>query len=1018
MSDALLRRTLPALCLVLALPLRAAAAMDAGDDQYRYLVGLVDKGLYELAAEEAQAFLRAHPRHEKATLARYRLATALFELGRREESAPHYEALAGGAGFEYRTEALFRLGQCRLDAERFDDAERAFAAVVDGPQDYLRGPATFLAGEAALRAGRPAEARARYEALLERFPDSEHAADAERGLCWCAFQEGDAAATIRLAERFLGRRREHASGPEILVLLGEAYLSNERAGDARRAFDRVPEGPFSDAALRGAGFACAALGEHADAAARFQRLLAEHPESRYAAEARLQLGIERLRAGDAAGAERALGERALADDPEALYWLAEAQEERAPERALQTLDRAAERSPSEALRGRIEIARGDLLTRLGRTPDALRAYERGGSDYALWAAAVAALNQGDAQSAARYSEKLVAAHPESEYADDARLALGEAAFAREDWAGAEERFAEALAATDDPALAARARSRLAWCAYLAGAPERAAARFGELCARHPEAPEAEEGLAMLGRARREADDERGALEAFTAYLARFPDGPHADEALFGTAELAPARAAARTFEELLARHPESPLAARAHLALGDLLAARGQHQAAREHYRALLGAGDGGDGAPEARYGLAWSLYEGGSPVEVGEAAETLAPFLRAGRADPELRGAALELLVHARARAGDAAGATEAWRAFAAVSEGDERRFRAARAVVDAWKAAGEPSRGQAVLDELLGGVRDRDIAVDVLVEGAYLALDEGDVDRAEAQVRVAARRAEDRPSVAEASFFVGEARFERGEDERARALYAAAAQAGGTVEARALYKLGFCLLRAGDSAGAARAFEAVVEGHEESELWGESLFLLGEARFRADDLDGASDALALLCRKLPGHEVAPKALFRLGLALGRLERWQEAEAALARLAKDHPDFPNAAEAELWRGRALAAQGSGRAARQAFERVLALDEGELAAAARLGIGALAEREGRLDEALSEYLKVAVLYAHDELVAEALVRAGGALEALGQPEKAADRYREVLRVHPRARFAADARDRLARLEKR
>src|SRR6185503_11903503 len=123
-------------------------------------------------------------------------------------------------------------------------------------------------------------------------------------------------------------------------------------------------------------------------------------------------------------------------------------------------------------------------------------------------------------------------------------------------------------------------------------------------------------------------------------------------------------------------------------------------------------------------------------------------------------------------------------------------------------------------------------------------------------------------------------------------------------------------------------------------------------------------------------------------------------------------PQFPNLAEAELWRGRALAAQKKGRAARAAFERTLALDQGELAAQARLGVAGLLEGEGRTDDALSEYLKVALLYAHEPSVAEALFRAGRALETLGDPKKAAERYRELVTQHAASPFAREARERL------
>jgi TolA-binding protein len=158
-------------------------------------------------------------------------------------------------------------------------------------------------------------------------------------------------------------------------------------------------------------------------------------------------------------------------------------------------------------------------------------------------------------------------------------------------------------------------------------------------------------------------------------------------------------------------------------------------------------------------------------------------------------------------------------------------------------------------------------------------------------------------------------------------------------------------------------------------------------------------------------------KARFRLGLALSQLQRWEQAEAVLADLARENPGFPSLSEAELCRARALAAQGKDRAAEAAYQRVVAQDRGVLAARAQLGLGALDRRAGRTENALSTFLKVAVLYAHDEEVSQALLLAGECLEELGDQAKAADRYREIIKEHPQSSVAPEARKRLAAPDK-
>jgi TolA-binding protein len=260
-----------------------------------------------------------------------------------------------------------------------------------------------------------------------------------------------------------------------------------------------------------------------------------------------------------------------------------------------------------------------------------------------------------------------------------------------------------------------------------------------------------------------------------------------------------------------------------------------------------------------------------------------------------------------------------------------------------------------------------------------------------------------------------VGEAHLAAGDTARALVRFEAAAAVPQPRAPEALYRLGFAQLAAGQPGEAESALATLLERHPGSELADEARFLLGECAFRARRFEEAARLFQDARRDARG-ELLAKALFRGGLAQGELGRWSECEAALSELARSFPEFPNLAEGELWRGRALAAQQKGRAARAAFERTLALDQGELAALARLGLGALLESEGRLDDALSEYLKVALLYAHEDAVAEALFSAGRVLEAQRDGAKAAARYRELVEQHPRSRFVAEARERLRALE--
>jgi TolA-binding protein len=270
--------------------------------------------------------------------------------------------------------------------------------------------------------------------------------------------------------------------------------------------------------------------------------------------------------------------------------------------------------------------------------------------------------------------------------------------------------------------------------------------------------------------------------------------------------------------------------------------------------------------------------------------------------------------------------------------------------------------------------------------------------------------------PRLAEACFFVGEERFDEGRYEDAARLYAQAARRGeGELVAQARYKEGFAHLRRDDLEAAARSFELLVNEHAGSTLRAEGMYLLGEVHHRAGRHEEAVAVLSTFREEQPKHEAMPKALFRLGISLAELERWREAEQVLAELARKAPDFAGAAEADLWRGRALAELGDPRGARAAFERAIGRTDGVIAARARIGLGRLALTAGDAEAALSEFLKVTVLYANEEEVGEALFLAGRSLEELGDEERAREQYRELLTDYAATTYASSARERLRAL---
>ncbi len=996
--------------LLVQLPLLAVApaVLDGGDEQYQFILGLFQKGHHEVVVREANAFLREYGGHDKRDLARYRLASSLFELDRHDQAGEHFRELSRLSSFDFQTEVWFRLGQCELTSGRPSPAADAFEHVVELGSDYLLVPATFLLGEARFQTGEYAEAERHYGRVLREDVEGVHHRDAAYGLAWCAYRLDRHEEAARRIGTFLDRFGDEDLEGEMRHLLGETELAVGRASEALDAFRRVPSGPHREAALHGAGFACAELGRHREAARSFETLLAEYPQSRFAGEAVLHLGIHLLQADDAAAALAAFARPQAKLDAELYFWRSRAEAETGDlEGALVSLERARGLRPEGDLAERIQIARGDVLFELGRAEEAARAYGESDSEYALHAAATASFNDGRHEEAVRLAGMLLDRHGDGSYADSTRLTLGEALFALDRFEEAERAFRAVAQSKAEDALRGRALLRAGWCEYLSGDLGSASKTFGRVSAEFSASDGCLEAIYMEGLALEDQGDVDRAVSALARYLERDRKGPHASGALLALARLDGRDSGRRYLEEILDAHSESSEAPHALYDLAERHSAAGDHGAARERYGELLRRYPDHELVSAALYGDAWSSYALG---EWDAAIRSLRDL--AQRRDEELVVAGLELMIFAADEADQPQTAAKAWAGFSARCTDEDRLLVGARVAAGTLERNGDRDGARALLGSLLDGLRQPAAVVAARVERTWMALAAEDVASAETEVRRALEADAQNGGVLEAAFFVAEAHYEQGDDEHAAPLYGVAAGEGSPVADRALYKQGFAEMRRGDLAAAAEAFGSLVGSHRESELFGEGLFLLGEVRFRQGDHARAAQSFARLLKDVPRHEAVPRTLYRMGVSLVQLERHAEAERALSDLARRFAEFEHGVEAELWRGRALAAQGKDRSARQAFERVVARDEGVLAARARLGLGKLALAGNDVEAALSEFLKVALLYSHAEEVAEALLLSGECLDAKGEAEKARDQYREITDKYPESSSADEARRRL------
>ncbi|MEM7516337.1 MAG: tetratricopeptide repeat protein, partial [Planctomycetota bacterium] len=452
---------------------------------------------------------------------------------------------------------------------------------------------------------------------------------------------------------------------------------------------------------------------------------------------------------------------------------------------------------------------------------------------------------------------------------------------------------------------------------------------------------------------------------------------------------------------LLEREEITPeLADEARRLLCSRLTEREEHAAAVPFWEALY-AEDGTD--LEVAYGLVASLTQSEGWSRAAEVA--FEAFPRERKQGPELTRVQgmLEMGLYCATVAKDVAGMKKLGRVWIENRRDDhacyERLLPAARTLRD---VSGNDDALE-LLNRFAREVEEVSVAHRVALEIAWLEFTEGRMERAEKLVAAALRAGAKTPSLGDLLFALGEARFES-EPALARAHYTNALENSGNVKvltaARCLYNLGFEASNRQESLLAAQYFEELGTGerYKKSALRGEALTLAGEAAFLGGEPERATRLLTLQREQFPRHQTASRALFRLAQSAMAVEEFSEVDGALRELARVAPDFEPAVECDFMRGLALARLKKPGEARRALRRVIETDvaSGLFAARARLELGQLAEAEGDEEAALSEYLKVALLFGGDAEACEALVRAGDVLQARGDAEAARDRWQECI----------------------
>jgi TolA-binding protein len=233
--------------------------------------------------------------------------------------------------------------------------------------------------------------------------------------------------------------------------------------------------------------------------------------------------------------------------------------------------------------------------------------------------------------------------------------------------------------------------------------------------------------------------------------------------------------------------------------------------------------------------------------------------------------------------------------------------------------------------------------------------------------------------------------------------------------VLAPALYRLGVCAFEGRDYAAAADALAALLDQRPDHELAASASYFCGEAQLHLGRFKAAVENFTRLVEKYPKDPARPAALLRLGDCHAALQQWEAAEREFSRFLREYKDDERGYQAQFGVGWARENLTRYDEAIAAYRGVVERHQGPTAARAQFQIGECLVAQTKLDEAITELLKVDILYAYPEWSAAALFEAGRVFEQLGQVGPARRQYETVRDKHADSKWAGPATQRLERL---
>ncbi len=889
-----------AICLIVTAASRAHAADSTEESLAAYAdaANFQTGGATALAIDAWNKFLRDYPDDEMASKAAHYLGVCHMQ-----KETPDYVAASKAFAralqdkkYELREESLVNQGWC-LYASAGDGPQRdpallrktieTFATLrTENPQSQFLDRVYFYSGEAAFGLGDPKQAIEHYNAFLA-LPNAKQSpllCDAlyARGVAHEGLDQFDQA--IASFQQLLGSCKSNALVTDVHIRMGDAMILRKDYDGAVRSFDAAMESSKSEEdrsyALFRQGYALVQANRPAEAAAKYEKLSRDFPNSQYAATATLASAQSSYRGGDLKAAapkfERVLQQQNVAAATEAAHWLARIHiQQAAPEQAVavarQQLSKGVEGDYAVDLKVVLaEALSMDPQTIAESIKIAEQAYRDAPQDplapRALYNAAFSALQSNQMEQATKLANEFLGKFADDTLAPDVRFIAAEGqlmAGKLEDASASYRQLLKQSSPKDNvqrPLWLLRAATAYNLAKKYNDTFALVRSELGNL----PQPAQKAELLLLAGQAHSMSGKHSEAALSFQQSLDADGHWPRAAECrlLLGQALLAAGKTdeAQSAWQQLISKGGDARMADQARYKLAQMESLGGDFREAVKRYDEILSSDHDPGLIPYALYGKGWSLMQVG---DYQQAVEPLNKMLAEYQQHPMRDDALLARGITLR-NLGQYDPAQRDLSDYLSLKPQDTNLGHALYELALIDQKQKQPGKAAERLKQLVKQVPDYPGMDKVLYELGWSLRESGNPDEAAQQFTDLVRRYPDASVAADAAYFVGQRSYQQGDWKQAAREFAVAATKAKDKELseKAHYRLGWSHFKSENYAQAEQAFADQAAKHGDGKLAIDALMMIGECRFKDGKFPDALSAYEVARQRIRENNETAKSI------------------------------------------------------------------------------------------------------------------------------------------------------------